>query len=118
MTSAAIVWIKDWEGEPVAGADCRHPATEVLNIGLRLERGRGPADRRNDGVVCMLCGRDSTGRLTLVDGLARASEEHGWNRHVSERLFELIRAHRTEILATDEPLPFWFDAYLATVVDA
>lgn len=106
----AIVWAKHWSDHPVRPvADCPHPTTEVLTINQRLEPTcRGQHKIHMDGSICMVCGADRTGHLSLRDGLALCWEEHHWHHETAQRLYELAALHERELFDTNDWLPLWF----------
>jgi len=100
MTTAAtaapiltqVRWLKSWEGLRIAEpAKCRHPGTEVLAIGHALvPAGRGGGRRATTrATLCMLCGTDTTGRMTADEAIDACWAELGWNEAVRLRLYEL-----------------------------
>jgi hypothetical protein len=103
-----IIWHKDWSGNPIYPAtECPHSCGEQLSINQRLEPNKHKGRHIElDGIFCMECGTDTTGRLTVAEALHLCMEQHGWNRKVGERLYELARIHELELL--DAPaIPIW-----------
>jgi hypothetical protein len=111
--SFTVHWCKSWEGKPIyKPAECRHTdefCSEVLSINQRLEpRGKGGGQQiALDASICMICGVDVAGNLSLAEGLSACMDEHGWNREVGLRLHDLAEFHQDE-LWQGGPIPIWF----------
>lgn len=105
-----ITWAKRWADHAVRRPEeCTHPTTEVLTINQRLvPTKRGQHAIAFDGSICMVCGIDVTGNLTLRDGLALCWEEHHWHAGTGARLYELAALHERELFDTNDRLPLWF----------
>lgn len=90
MTAATISWQVDWSKAPLlAPAACRHPGPASLAIGARLEKVRHGRRAVVDATLCMLCGSDSSDRMSAEDVLDAAWKEHGWHRSTGERILLL-----------------------------
>lgn len=109
MASFQVVWHKSWQGRPVlAPCKCGHECGEQLSINQRLEPNakRGGHHIELSGIVCMDCGTDTTGRLTVAEALRLCMDQHGWNREVGLRLYDLASAHAADLM--DAPaIPIW-----------
>lgn len=89
-----VHWHKSWEGRAILPiGECRHEGPDALTLNQCIENGKIALD----GVVCMCCGQTAQGRLTLKEGLAACMKEHGWNRQVGLRLYDLAEAHQDEL---------------------
>jgi hypothetical protein len=108
--SAEIHWCKSWQGRPIIPAtECRHEGPDALTINQRLERTkRGQHVIAFDASVCMACGADSIGKLSLVDGLKACMDEHGWNREVGLRLHDLAEHHAETLRQACCPVWMWY----------
>jgi hypothetical protein len=107
VSTCEVIWHKDWS-RPICSPDkCNHDCGEQLSINQRLEQtGRNGRQIRLDGIFCMDCGSDTTGRFTITEALHLCMEQHGWNRKVGERLYDLASAHAAEILEAPA-IPIW-----------
>lgn len=104
-----VHWTKKWDGPILPAAQCRHEGMDALTINQRLEpnaRGKG-YHIELDGSLCMRCGTDSTGQLSLVEGLSRCMDQHGWNRETGLRLYGLVEFHK-DALQQETRVPIWF----------
>lgn len=113
--SYTLHWTKTWHGAICEPEQCKHSnefGSEVLSINQRLERTkRGGNAIHMDACICMNCGADITGHLSLAEGLRRCMDEHGWNREVGLRLYDLAEFHNDRLCdeaADDGVWPIWF----------
>lgn len=101
-----VQYCVDWHDRPFAEpCTCRHPGPMALPINMRVEGIRGRSAIVNDGVVCLDCGDDSTGKLDLAEGLNAAFAEM---RHVFpfwQRINALVEHRRDELAG--QFLPLW-----------
>lgn len=102
-----VHWAKSWADKHVRSIDaCHHEGDRVLTINQRLEPlGKGHR-MAADAVICMDCGKDVLGRMSLVDGLDACMVEHGWNREAGLRLYDLAELHQNE-LRQERRVPIW-----------
>jgi hypothetical protein len=109
MSATTVIWCKQWPTEVTPAAQCSHEGSDALSINQRLEAAGGCSNGRKivmDGSFCMACGTDSTGRFTIAEAMHLCMEQHGWNRAVGERLYDLAKFHEQELL--DSPaIPIW-----------
>jgi hypothetical protein len=107
MSASTVIWEKTWDG-PVADAHhCEHDPAWVLTINQRLEaHGRKGRQIVLDGVFCMACGTEHTGRFTVAEALHLCMEQHGWNRKVGDRLYTLAEEHKAELIEAPA-IPIW-----------
>jgi len=107
-----ITWTKQWTGPICSPGECDHPTTEVLTINQRLEpKGRGRHVIALDGSICMNCGADRGGHLSLAEGLTRCMDEHGWHRATALRLYDLTESLHDQLVAeaqNERAWPIWF----------
>jgi hypothetical protein len=59
-----------------------------------------------DASFCLACGADSTGKLSLAEGLKACIDEHVWNREVGLRLYNLAQFHEAELMQA-RAIPIW-----------
>lgn len=104
----AIHWCKSWAGRPILSPDkCPHSGPDALTINQRLEpTKRGRHVIAFDASICMACGTDSTGKLDLADGLRACMDQHGWNREVGLRLYDLAEFHEDKLMRA-AAIPIW-----------
>jgi hypothetical protein len=109
MSEFTVIWQRDYSDWPILdAATCEHEPTRVLTINQRLEpnkRGGGHHIELN-GIFCMACGTDSAGRLTVAEAMRLCMDQHGWNRHVGDRLYDLAVAHKDELMQSPA-IPLW-----------
>lgn len=108
VPNAIITWGKlAWhDGATTPPSECAHDGPDVLTINQRLEPHGNGHRMACDGIVCMRCGSDPLKRLPLGVALARCMDEHGWNRKVGARLYELAEFRRDDLM--QEPaIPIW-----------
>lgn len=108
--SFTVTWVKTWDDRAVCDPTCcKHGPDRCLTIGQHLRpKGKGH-EIILAGNVCMDCGLDTTGQLDRVAALAAAWEEHGWNRAVGMRLYDIAKYHRTYFMQQSS-VPIWFAA--------
>ena len=107
-TGFQVVWRKlAWLDQPIISpAECNHAGPNVLTVNQRLEPHGNGHRMACDGIVCMLCGADPLGRLPLGEAFARCMSEHGWNRKVGLRLYELAQFRREDLMR-QTLVPVW-----------
>lgn len=113
MAGYTVHWLKEWGGPILPAAECEHEGPDALTINQRLEPNAKGAGRHIalDGNFCMRCGTDSTGRFTIAEAMHLCMSQHGWNRPVGERLYDLAEHHKDELLQSG-PIPIWcFSAF-------
>lgn len=109
MSGYQVVWHKSWQDRPVlASCKCPHECTEQLSIKQRLEPNKrgGGFHIELAGIVCMDCGTDTTGHFTVAEALRLCMDQHGWNREVGLRLYDLASAHAAELMGSPA-IPIW-----------
>ena len=112
MSDYTVIWHKSWQDRPVCSPErCQHECGEQLSINQRLEpkfakRPDGPFKIALDGIVCMDCGTDTTGNFAIAEALRLCMDQHGWNREVGLRLYDLACAHAAELMASPA-IPIW-----------
>lgn len=110
MSDYTITWTKTWDDPLCQPGECRHAGSAALSINQRLvPKGRsGQRQIAMDGSICMNCGADVTGNLSMRDGLALCMKEHGWHRSTALRLYDIVNFHAVELYNQNDRLPLWF----------
>lgn len=107
MSRYQVIWTKRWEGPILPVDKCPHSGPDALTINQRLDPAkRGRHQIAMDASICMRCGADSTGNLSLAAGLAACMDEHGWNAAAGDRLYDLAARHE-EALLQEDSVPIW-----------
>lgn len=111
MASFEVHYAATFDGPICDPSACQHRPERKLTIRQELRpRAKGKGHEIVlGGFVCMDCGIDTAGQLDRVTALAECWDEHGWNRTIGMRLYEIAEFHR-EFFMRQSSVPIWFAA--------